>query len=334
MSETATISEIAVKLSNDIFRFFHWEIHEQRDTNFPCHNVNHLSAGKRPRPKSTHPADVVFSYDDPYRHKRTYLHTDLKSYGKDAIGPVKMRSAVESLAMAVECAKQSCDWREKYSVANDVPHDIRGLLFVHNHDGKYTNKFLESIEKTDLSTVNIAADTYIHLLGPEDINRLFTIANDIIRLLYENLISEDYYFYYPDLTLVKRSQDLNNQAATIEALTAPYLILKFNAFSKSDAGYVIYYNQKGDTAEEFLYFLDSLSRFQLLSDRETIRIRLVGKDIAENCINNFKTAKLRYAKAWGFSESRMQVLDNINIERVTAVASTYSAPTIGWRGAK
>lgn len=132
MAETINIGEIATKLSRDIFKHFLWAKHPKHDDNFKCTNPEHLSDGKDPKPKESHPGDVVFYYNDPYLGKSVYLHTDLKSYAKKSITSTKLRTAFKSLSMTVECAKESEDWRNKYSVLADEAHEVRGLLFIHN----------------------------------------------------------------------------------------------------------------------------------------------------------------------------------------------------------
>lgn len=331
MAETVNIGEIANLLSRDIFSFFHWQAHPRRDQNFKCDNARHTSKGRNPKPKTTHPGDVVFYYDDPYLGRRIYLHTDLKSYAKNTIGPIKIRSAIESLAMTVECAHCSEEWRIAYSTPDDEQFDIRGLLFVHNHDGNHGDEFETSISKTDLATVPVAPNVYVHFLGPKDIGRLFTIANDIIRLQHQKLLPSSYSFYYPDLVMWRRRGEVFGQAATIEALTAPYFIMTYEAVENKPQGFVIYYNRPGESAQEFEYFLDSLSRYQLLDEYKEIRIRMVAENPDVNFLSNFQSAKHRYVKAWGLDPARKAILDNIQLERVTSVATTYNAPAIGWR---
>lgn len=338
MAETVNIGEIANRLSEDIFKHFGWVVHPKRDDNFPCVNSNHTvkskssdAEGENVKRKKTHPGDVVFYYKDPYLRQRVYLHTDLKSYAKDSVSSVKLRSAIESLAMTVECGRSSDDWRKKYSVPEGEAFDLRGLLFVHNHDGKYMDDFDDTVRKTNLGTIPIAPNVYIHLLGPHDISRLFTIANDIIRLKYEKILPENYSFYYPDLVMWHRGGDVYSQPATIEALTAPYFIINYEGNDKLSSGYVIYYNRMGASVAEFQYFLDSLSRYQLLESDKFIRIRMVSKSPSEEYLSNFDAAKQQYARAWGFDEARMGILDAIQLAPVTAVTSTYSAPKIGWR---
>jgi len=331
MAETVNIGEIANRLSEDIFSFFRWGVHPRRDQNFPCHNKGHTSKGKKPTSKLTHPTDVVFFYDDPYLDRRVYLLTDLKSYSKASIGTVKIRAAIESLAMTVECAQGSKAWRQAYSIPDDEQFDIRGLLFVHNHDGKHVNEFQKAIGKTDLSTVPVAPNVYVHFLGPTDINRLFTITNDIVRLKYQKLVPEKYSFYYPDLVMSRRRGEVSGQAATIEALTAPYFILTYEAYEGNPQGFVVYYNRPGASAPEFEYFLDSLSRYQLLDENKQIRIRMVDENPNPDYLSNFAAAKERYVRSWGLDPARREILNNILLERVVAVATSYSVSEIGWR---
>lgn len=331
MAETVTISEIASRLSDDIFSFFHWSAHPRREENFACHNPEHKSGGRKPKPKLTHPGDVVFYYEDPYLGRRIYLHTDLKSYAKESVGPVKLRAAIESLAMTVECARNSPDWRLKYSASDEETFDVRGLLFVHNHDGKYLDDFEEAVLKTNLGTIPIAPNVYVHFLGPKDIGRLFTIANDIVRLQHQRTLPDHYSFYYPDLIMWRRHGDPFRQSATIESLTAPYFIITYEQGDKSPPGFLIYYNRPGENPNEFEYFLDSLSRYQMLEPGKFIRIRLVAAQLHESYLSNFSAAKQRYVKAWGLDPARAEILDDIKIERVTSVATTYNSAEIGWR---
>lgn len=331
MSETANIGEIAPRISKEIFKHFLWEKHQKHDDNFKCSNVGHKSEGKNPKSKATHPGDVVFYYDDPYLGKVVYLHTDLKSYAKDTITSSKLRGAFKSLSMTIECAKESSDWRDKYSVLESEAHETRGLLFIHNHDNDYDKPFYDAIAKMDLQSLPISPGTLIHFLGPHDIQRLYSIGNDIIRLKGEDELPKEYTFYYPDLVMSRRHGDGSGQAATIESLTGPYIILKHGAAEKCVAGFVIYYNRPGETPEEFEYFLDSLSRYQMLESDQKIRIRVTKGDAIDDLKAVFEKAKKKYAKAWGFDPARAALLDKIEIDRITSVTSTYNPGDMGWR---
>lgn len=329
MTETANIAEIAVKISKDIFKHFLWETHQKRDDNFKCTNDKHL--GKGSKPKDTHPGDVVFFYEDPYLGKRIYLHTDLKSYATDSINATSLRSAFKSLCMTVECAKESSEWRNKYSVDASESHEVRGMLFIHNHDNGYDKPFYEAIDKVGLQALPVAPGSILHFLGPHDIQRLYSIGNDIIRLKVEDELPKEYTFYYPDLVMSRRQGDVWDQPATIESLTGPYIIIKHRPAESCGGGYIIYYNRPGETPEEFEYFLDTLSRYQMLESGEKIRIRVTSSAAIDDLKSVFQTAKKKYAKVWGFDPARETILNQIEIDRITSMTNNYNPGDIGWR---
>lgn len=330
MAETINIGEIASKISEDIFKHFLWETHPKRDDNFKCHNDDgHLSKGNSP--KLTHPGDVVFHYDDPYLGKRVYLHTDLKSYAKATIKVTKLREAFKSLCMTVECARESDDWKKKYSIDDSECIEVRGLLFVHNHDNEYQGSFDKMLEGISLKNLPVARGSIVHFLGPLDIQRLYNIGNDIIRLTATKELPKGYTFYYPDLVMTRRMGDVWDQQATIEALTGPYLIIRHRKNKTVKSGYIIYYNRPGNSVDEFVYFLDTLSRYQMLETGKLIRVRVTGANVNEDLKSVFETAKKKYCKAWGFSAKREKVLSKIKIERITNMTSTYNPGEIGWR---
>jgi hypothetical protein len=312
-------------------KHFLWETHQKRDDNFICANSKHV--GDTGKPKITHPGDVVFSYEDPYLGKRVYLHTDLKSYAADSITPTKLRNAFKSLCMTIECANESTEWRKKYSVDSSELHEVRGMLFIHNHnhDNGYDKPFYEAIDKIDLQALPVAPGSYLHFLGPHDIQRLYSIGNDIIRLKGEGELPKEYTFYYPDLVMSRRQGDVWDQSATIESIAGPYIIIKHGSSENYGAGYVIYYNRPGESPEEFEYFLDSLSRYQMLESGEKIRIRVTNSDAIDDLKSVFQTAKKKYARAWGFDPARERILDQIEIDRITSVTSTYNPGDMGWR---
>jgi hypothetical protein len=329
VGETINIGEIAAKLSRDIFRHFLWETHPKTDDNFECTNDKHLGDGGKP--KTTHPGDVVFMYGDPYLGKVVYLHTDLKSYAADSINATRLRGAFKSLCMTINCARCSGSWRTKYSVDESEAHEVRGLLFVHNHDNGYDKPFYEAIDKVDLQALPVAPSTQLHFLGPQDIQRLYSIANDILRLKGDGELPKDYTFYYPDLVMSRRQGDVWAQPATVETLTAPYIIIKHHATDERSAGYVIYYNAPASCPEEFEYFLDSLSRFQMLESGERILLRVTHPDAPNDLKSIFLMARKKYVKAWGFDPARESILSQIQVERITSVTSTYNPGDMGWR---
>lgn len=328
MSETNNTAEIAAKISKDIFKNFHWQKNHLHDTDFPCNNKSHLGVGKKE--KKTHPTDVVFHYIDPYSGRRVYLNTDLKSYGADSITPSQLRNAFKSLAMTVGCASESDEWRTKHLIDSGEPYEIRGLLFVYNHDNGYEKPFYQAIEKVDLRHLDLAPGLIMHFLGPQDLQRLYSIANDMIRLRMEGELGSQYTFYYPDLVLVRRQGEIWHQPATVESLTGPFTIIR-HVGDNGDRGCLVYYNRGGKTIEEFEYFLDCLSRYQLLDSEETIKIRVTSQEADTNLKPIFAAAKNKYVKAWGFDSARAAILEKMEIDRITSVTSTYNPGDVGWR---
>lgn len=334
MAETANISAVANKIANDIFKVFFWEMHHQQDSNFDCVSEDHKTeAGEK---KLTHPGDVVFHYFDPYLNRRIYLHTDLKSYKKSTIQQGKIRDALKSLAMTVECAAISESWREKFLAVDQEVYEVRGLLFVANHDGKAVDRFAPFLKGISLAHLPVAKGQVIHVLGPTEITTLYSIAADIKLAIADHQLSASYRFFYPDLTLWKRhTADDQRIGATIETLLSPYFILRYPAIQNGTAslrpGSRVYYSRAGDTVEEFVYLIDSLSRYQLVNSREHIRIIAVRRDRSAQLKNNFDKAKHRYCRMWGFEGDRAAEIHSIEIDALTQMSPNYSPDEIGWR---
>ena len=172
------------------------------------------------------------------------------------------------------------------------------MLFVYNHDGEYDKNFYEVFKsekvedskegagKIDLSNLPISKGQQVHIIEPKLVNYMLTIVNDTAHLHREGKFPEkEYYFYYPELTLHKAKGQRESRPATIEVLSSPYLIIEHGDIRKYDeeksevvvrykGGYVIYYNEDGGTTTEFIYLLDTLSRFQILDLDCNLRIRV------------------------------------------------------------
>ncbi len=77
--------------------------------------------------------------------------------------------------------------------------------------------------------------------------------------------------------------------ATIEVLSSPFMVIKHGAVYKFNRakgieeevypeGFVVYYNKKGNSDNEFFYLLDILSNYQILDGINKIRIRLAYRE--------------------------------------------------------
>lgn len=335
MAETANISLIANKIANDIFKVFFWEMHAQQDTNFACVSDEHRT--ENGTKKLSHPGDVVFHYLDPYLNKRVYLHTDLKSYKKSTLQQSKIRDSLKSLAMTVECAAISESWRSKFLPIDTEVYEVRGLLFVANHDGKATDGFSRLLHGISKSNIQVAKGQTLHVLGPSEITSLFSIATDIKLRVHDKKLSPLYRFFYPDLTLWKRhTADDLRIGATIEMLLSPYFILRYPAITEdgqtiNPPGSLVYYSREGATVDEFVYLLDSLSRYQLVNSKDQIRIVAFKRERSSELKNNFEKAKNRYCQMWGFEGERASEIQAITIDSLCQISPNYSPDEIGWR---
>lgn len=339
MAETANIAEIAKKILNDIFSVFFWELRPIEDTNFDCVLDEHKTESGKD--KISHPCDVLFHYLDPYLNKTVYLHTDLKSYSKKSLQQKKIREALNSLGMTISCAHLSESWRKKYPLDDDESYEIRGLLFVANHDGKALLDFGSQLHKISKNNLTVTKSQILHVLGPSQISDLFSIATDIKLSIQDKRLSQRYRFFYPDLTLWKRRvADDVRTAATIECLMSPYFIIKHDAVKNDNgetllsAGSLIYYSRSGDTVDEFVYLLDSLLRYQLVKANEFVRIRTFSREMSANFKSNFDKAKAKYCKTWGFESTREEEIRSITIDSIPRMVPNYSPDEIGWKEKK
>jgi hypothetical protein len=264
MAETSAISKMAAKLSSELFQAFLWSSTGPRDQNWLCLQPDQHK-------KKTHPTDVVFYYDEPYSQTRTYINCDLKSYAKDSISPGAIHSALKSLALAISCAEQSAEWRERYTHDGFSPA-ICGLLFLYNHDGQYDTNFKELFRTIKFDDIKVPSGSKLFVLGPLDIEWLDNVHYEINQMRGTGKLAppENCRFYYPHLVLKKNVQMESARAATLEMLTSPWLTLLAEPAESSNKTAIVFYRDRGETTEEFLYLLDYLMHYQLITIGTTI----------------------------------------------------------------
>lgn len=353
MAENGPIEELAKIISNKIFEKFLWKKVGPCDQDFPCQKEDkHKPANKTQ--DHTHPVDVVFSYKDPYLNKNIYLNTDLKSYKKGSINPKKIEEALSSLANTIDCARHSDDWQEKYNTEVGA-NEIRGLLFVFNHDNDFSHNFYEYFHpkkpdgakrrpaSVNMDKISIQPNQQIHIIEPKIINYLMSIIADMNEMIAEGTFPQGkrYGFFYPQLTYHKVLVNDNYLPATIELLTAPFLIIKHDKVIDIDYdtqtqtvkypnGYVVYYNRNGASELEFMYLFDLLSSYQILNLENNIRVRVASKDRSESIRSSFNRALEKYAHEWGFDDTAKQKLSKIELHLVPIEKEFYSTQEISW----
>jgi hypothetical protein len=161
---------------------------------------------------------------------------------------------------------------------------------------------------------------------------LFNIVHDLKDLVAEQKMTRysDYTFFYPDLVLSKAHGDQWSHAASIELLVGPWIIIKHKEIpNQIKEGYLIYYMRDGSQVDEFVYFLDALSRFQMLLGDEPIRIRLVNA--VGDAANKFNIAKDKYLREWGSDEQRAKRLNEISINSIPTRETSFNLIEIGMR---
>jgi len=296
--EMAAIQRTASKISDEILSVFKWKRPKREDMNYNCCIQAHS--------KKTHPSDVVFYYIDPYEEEIVYLNTDLKSYGVNSIKKGRVEEALSSLVLAVECANTSDEWQNKYVEDDSLGFNVRGLLFLYNHDHLYDKNFHEDImSKIDLKKIINNSSAKLHMLNPFQICDLINISSDITSQIGTGNLPhpDEFIYYYRDLYLTRIKHPITAKtAATIEMITSPYIIIKYDSFmwgkTEKEEGYLIYYNQPGASADEFVYFFDMLSCFQILTQGKKIKIRMSYLNPDEDAPHNFERAKRKYSAHW------------------------------------
>ncbi len=322
MAETYNISALANKISDDIIKWLKWGECIPHDENWSCvKNENHE--------KKSHPSDVVFYYNDPYSGKTIYLNTDLKSYAKSSISAGSIQKGLQNLALSIDCANVSDEWKELFLSNEDDFDRVCGLFFLFNHDNEFINKWESIYSQIDFDRIKIPELYQIFVLDPNKIRLLFNVTHDIKALIADDKLPKrsGYTFFYPDLRLSKTHGGEWNQPATIESINSPWLIIKHRSCEKFDEGHLIYYHSPGNSIEEFLYFIDMLSYYQLLINNSPIRIRLTQAESKAKLL--FKKAINEYMSIWGPDESKEKRLNSINIETVQTLYPNYKPMEVG-----
>lgn len=325
MVETASTAKIAEDKSKEMLAFFKWKIYpsslENRDYN--CQDTErHFPEGDYDK----HPLDMVYSYIHPYTGSHVYFYTDLKSYTATSISPSKIRETLNSLGKSISCASCNEQWRIDFADPEFLG-DIRGLLFLLNHDGDYSSDILSKLNvvakfdkelhrgtSSSISVENLHIDAcqFVHLIDPTVVVYMQTIREDIKKLRGELKFpfgNNNYYFFYPNLEIHRTQGEEVSFPATIETICGPYLIIgnylteypdpnepsKIITFTPN---FIVYYRLDGSSQDEFLFLIDQLSRFQMFNNKKLINVRQIHLSPDENAEVNFNNALIEYNKIW------------------------------------
>ena len=322
MPETSNKAQIASKVSDEIFSIFGWKARPLRDANWECVTKRHN--------KNTHPADIVFTYDDPLQRSQQYILTDLKSYAKGTINYTSLREALESLAMSVDCAHRSASFRNLYVSENDN-YVVTAMLFIYNHDNLYLKGVEQMLKDITPKLIGLRAGLKIAVVGPERINYLQSVANDILVQRGKKNLPDPAAcaWFYPDLKLSHPKTELAS-CSTLEQLIGPWQILKFQkgGADGQKEGFYFYYDGPGASVEEFTYLLDCLFQFQLVKTNYLISVRM--PNATAEAMNNFEKAKESFSYSFfPFHDLIRERLNQINFDRVVTVFTKFSEIDLG-----
>lgn len=330
MPETANVSRMAELLASELFSIFKWTQHGPMNENNSCicsdfHKLR------------THPADVVFSYKDPYSAKRIYLLTDLKSYSVGSISYSSVKDALISLVKAVECAQIDQEWKRRYTALEAETVEIQGLLFIYNHDSLSNHDFKSLLDGVRNDLPKISKSVKISILSPDDINYLNNISHDMLTLSGKRIIPslENCYFFYPDADFKRKVVLEKKSGATLQSLKEPWQILRYSLEDDKMPSTIVYYKGSGERPQEFLYLIDMLSFYQLLTNSQKIQIRSLPA--SPNAITNFQRALDEYKNSLidRFSsytsnhEELIEKFDKISFSTMPNVLKVFSTTEIG-----
>jgi hypothetical protein len=335
VSETENIAKIAELVSTEIFDVFGWKTIPLRNQNWDCalHERHKTKA-------STHPSDVVFSYDDPYGAGVVYVTTDLKSYGKSTISKANVAGAISKLSMSTECATISDQFERLYvSNSDQESWQVVGLLFVYNHDGEYSADFSRHLMEISEKNFEAPPGQRMFVLGPQDVTYLHTVARDILNLRGKQEVpfKEECHFYYPDMVTLSARKGREAEGASLEWLCGPWQILRFRR-EHAEGGITtisyVYYRGLGQTTDEFKYLLDYLFRYQLVDVGHKIHVRAVRwPDTSPEIAATFEKAKNEYAiQSHPASVKDFQSrLEQVKFSTIETTYSRFSTIEIGLR---
>lgn len=328
MAETSKIALMAMKLSDDVFSEFFWTKVGPEDQNWPCEDKDHHRV-------DTHPADVVFYYDEPYSQRRTFVHCDLKSYAKGSITANAIQGAVASLAKQIACAEKSESWRDLYMHGNVTP-DVCGLLFIYNHDGEYDKDFSSLLDGVKNKDLMLPKGTRLFVLGPRDVFWIDNVRYDIRQLrgaAGPNALPSAQHckFFYPQLDGRANLHPEKARAATLEMLTSPWIVFEYkHGQNLAQRGVIVFYRQSGETEEEFMYLLDFLRRYQVMEDATKVEVRSIATDVAAAA--RFQKAKQRYIESLvdnGHSTELAANVNAISYTKMTQIVTEFSSIDLG-----
>jgi hypothetical protein len=312
MAETENIKRMADDLAARLFPSFGWERFPIGDKNWLCeHEADHKA--------KTHSTDAVFWYQDPYQEKKIYIIADLKSYAEASIQASNLVGDLASLCDTVDCANRGSSWSDVYVPETVTDYEVHGMLFVFNHDGKYTRDFTQSVLMGfDPAKLRIRGNEKIVVLGPQDIVFLASVQNDIaVELDKRNRPAPR--FWHPDLVSERPSREAD-RVVTIEEMLGRWIgVESINGDIETRH---IYTELDGASAKEYEYLIDMLFRRRLVTERSEVKLCMPRS--VENAQKNFEAAKIAYVEAHATAKDRLKQITRREVPVISLVTTSDS----------
>lgn len=295
MSETKNIGEMTAILARKVLPILYWEeVRGPDDTSWPCVKPEHN--------KKDHPTDAVYRFKHPYTGRENYIIFDFKSLAADSIQPANIVNALKSMALTLDCSRLSDVWNKRY--AGDTSHDNIGALMVYNRDDNYKRDFASHIigklfENFPEQWPQVPTRQEVIIVSPEVIIFLNSMYSDLAELEMEKKIPDQSKrgFFHPSKIL----NDSDRLLAPHEYYETPLLPDQIDSniiircyYPRSEKfDFLIYYRDRGESHEEFMYLFDQLIGYQIVSQANTIQIRAYDPD--DNAFPLFERAKELFA---------------------------------------
>ncbi|MFD2448431.1 hypothetical protein ACFSQE_08315 [Vogesella fluminis] len=114
----------------------------------------------------------------------------------------------------------------------------------------------------------------------------------------------------------------NAKAATLEMLTAPWIILSYtNPKKENRKGFVVFMRKRGHTVDEFLYLIEYLVHHHVIKSGHEVTIRIL--DPHPNSSPNFSKAKDQYIADYEGGEEFRQILDAIDMGKLEHIRTDF-----------
>lgn len=293
MAETKNIGEMAAILARKILPKLYWEEVGPADISWPCEKSEHN--------KKDHPTDAVYRFIHPYTGRENYIIFDFKSMAAGSIQPVNITNALKSMALTLDCSRVSEVWNKRY--AGDTSHDNIGALLVYNRDNNYRRDLVSHIDDKLFDSFpeqwpKLPKKQEIIIIDPETVIFLNSMYSDLAELESEGQIPnmDKRGFFQPDKILNNRllvSSDYYKTPLLPDQIDSN-IIFRCHYSGSEKFDFLVYYRDKGECYEEFMYLFDQLISYQIVNQANTIQIR--AYDPGDDASSVFEKAKELFAR--------------------------------------